>query len=103
MPFLAWYAAMSALSFAAFAFCLAGTLASCAVVQIWTEKPGSGRDLRKRSQASKIVSFVEFLSAGGWAGACYLMMRGSWWAFAAVGVALLAPAAAWVLRRARRE
>lgn len=102
-PFLAWYATVSALWFAAFAFCLAGTLASCAVVQIWTEKPGSGRDLRKRSQASKIVNFVEFLAAGGWAGACYLMMRGSWWALAAMGVAMLAPAAAWLLRRVRGQ
>ena len=100
-PFLAYYASISIAAFLAFAACLAGTLASCAVVQIWTERPGSARDLRKRAQASKLVNMVEFFSAAGWAGACYLMLQGSWWAIAAVGAALVAPATAWLVRRAR--
>jgi membrane protein implicated in regulation of membrane protease activity len=49
------------------------------------------------------VNLVEFFSAGGWAGACYLMMRGSWWAIAAIAFALIAPATAWLVRRARRD
>ncbi|MBC8023947.1 MAG: hypothetical protein H7Y14_12550, partial [Burkholderiales bacterium] len=102
-PFLGYYATVSVADFAAFATCLAGTLASCAVVQIWTERPGSGRDLRKRAQASKLVNLVEFFSAGGWAGACYLMMLGSWWALAAMALALIAPATAWLLRRVRGQ
>jgi ABC-2 type transport system permease protein len=102
-PFLAYFATLSAAVFFSFALCLAGTLASCAVVQIWAGRPGSGRDLRKRAQSSKLLNLVEFFSAGGWAGGCYLMMRGSWWAAGAIALALSAPASAWLLRRARRE
>jgi ABC-2 type transport system permease protein len=102
-PFLAYYASVSALAFVAFALCLAGTLASCAVVQIWTGKPGSPRDMRKRAQSSKLVGLVEFMSAAGWAGACWLLLRGSWWAPAAIAFALIAPAIAWLVRRARRD
>lgn len=99
VPFLLYYATVSIVWLAAFAACAAGALASCAVVQIWTAKPGSGRDLRKRAQSSKLVNLVEFFSAAGWAFACWLMMRGSWWAIAAIAFALVSPASAWLLRR----
>jgi ABC-2 type transport system permease protein len=99
IPFFAYYATLSLAWLAAFAVCMAGTLASSAVVQIWTAKPGSGRDLRKRAQSGKLVNLVEFFSAAGWALACWLSMRGSWWALAAVGFALVSPAVAWLLRR----
>jgi ABC-2 type transport system permease protein len=102
-PFLAYYATLSVAAFAAFALCLAGTLASCAVVQIWTGKPGSPRDMRKRAQSSKLVGLAEFFSAAGWAGACWLLLRESWWAIAAIAFALIAPAIAWLVRRARRD
>ncbi len=102
-PFLVYFATLSAAALLAFALCLAGTLASCAVVQIWAGRPGSGRDLRKRAQASKLLNLVEFFAAGGWAGACYLMIRGSWWTIAAIAFALVAPATAWLVRRARRD
>jgi len=103
VPFLEYYATVSALSFFSFAVCLAGTMASCAVVQIWTHRPGSGRDLRKRAQASKLVNLVEFFSAAGWALACWLMMRGSWWTLVALALALVAPAVAWAVRRVRGQ
>jgi ABC-2 type transport system permease protein len=103
-PFLLYFATLSAAAFFPFALCLAGALASCAVVQVWAGRPGSGRDLRKRAQASKLLNLVEFFSAGGWAGACYLIMLGWWgWALAAMAFALVGPAVAWLLRRARRD
>jgi ABC-2 type transport system permease protein len=103
VPFLLYYATVSMAGFVAFAACAAGALASCAVVQIWTAKPGSARDLRKRAQSSKLVSLVEFFSAAGWALACWLMMRGSWWALAAIALALVAPAVAWAVRRVKGQ
>jgi len=103
VPFFLYYATVSIAWFAAFVACAAGTLVSCAVVQVWTAKPGSGRDLRKRAQSSKLVNLVEFFSAAGWAFACWLMMRGSWWAIAAIALALISPGVAWVMRRASRS
>jgi len=103
-PFLAYYATLSLLDFAAFASCLAGAFISCAVVQIWTGKPGSGRDLKKRVAGSKLVNLVEFFSASGWAGACFFLMRGWWyWAVPLVGLGLVAPAVAWAVRRVRSQ
>ena len=101
VPFLAYYATVSAASWAIFAACLTGALASSAAVQVWTQKPGSARDLRKRAQSSKLVNLMEFFGAAAWAGACYLMFGGSWWAIAAIAVGLVAPLAAWLLRRSR--
>lgn len=100
-PFLAYYAFVSARAFASFAFCLAGALASCAMVQIWTERPGSKRELRTKAQSGKLVNFVEFFSAAGWAGASYLLMRGSGWALAAMALGTFAPAVAWAVGRNR--
>ena len=102
-PFLGWYATVSLLDFAAFASCLTAAFVSCAVVQIWTGKPGSARDLRKRASSSKLVNLVEFFSASGWAGACFFLMRGSWWAVPLVGLGLLAAAVAWAVRRVRSQ
>jgi len=102
-PFLAWYAAISAREFAAFASCLSAAFVSCAIVQIWTAKPGSARDLRKRATGSKLVNLVEFFGAAGWAGACFFLMRASWWAVPLVGLGLLAPAVAWAVRRVRSQ
>jgi ABC-2 type transport system permease protein len=102
-PFLGWYATVSLLDFAAFASCLTAAFVSCAVVQIWTGKPGSARDLRKRASSSKLVNLVEFFSASGWAGACFFLMRGSWWAVPLLGLGLLAAAVAWAVRRVRSQ
>lgn len=102
-PFLGYYATLSLGDFAAFASCLAGAFVCAAVVQIWTAKPGSSRDLRKRAQASKLVNLVEFFSAGGWAAACFLFMRGWWWwAVPCVGLGLVAPLIAWLVGRGRK-
>jgi ABC-2 type transport system permease protein len=103
-PFIAYYATLSAGQFASFASCLAGAFVCAAVVQIWTAKPGSARDLRKRAQASKLVNLVEFFSAGGWAAACFFFMRGGWyWALPCVALGMLAPAVAWAVRRVRSQ
>jgi ABC-2 type transport system permease protein len=103
VPFIAYYATVSAASCAIFAACLTGALGSSAAVQIWTQKPGSARDLRKRAQSSKLVNLVEFFSAIGWAGASYLMLLGSWWSLAAAAFGLVAPTIAWLARRSRRD
>jgi ABC-2 type transport system permease protein len=103
VPFIAYYATVSAASCAIFAACLTGALGSSAAVQVWTQKPGSARDLRKRAQSSKLVNLVEFFSAAGWAAACYLLLGASWWAIAAIGLGLVAPTVAWLLRRSRRD
>ena len=104
VPFLGYYATLSLLDFAAFAFTLAAAFICCAVVQVWTGKPGSSRDLRKRAQASKLVNLVEFFSAAGWAGACFLLMRGWWyWAVPCMALGLIAPAVAWAVRRVRSQ
>ncbi len=103
IPFAAYYATVSLGSSLVFIVCLAGALGSSAAVQVWTQKPGSARDLRKRAQSSKLVNLVEFFSAAGWAGACYLMLRGSWWAPAAVALGLVAPTIAWMIRRRQRD
>ncbi len=103
IPFIAYYATISLASSVAFAAGLTGALGSSAAVQVWTQKPGSARDLRKRAQSSKLVNMVEFFSAIGWAGACYLMLRGSWWSLAAIAFGLVAPMVAWLVRRARRD
>ena len=103
VPFMAYYATVSASSCAIFAACLTGALGSSAAVQIWTQKPGSARDLRKRAQSSKLVNLMEFFSATGWAAACYLLLGASWWAIAAIGFGLVAPTVAWLLRRSRRD
>ena len=103
IPFAVYYTTVSLAASALFAACLTGALASSAAVQVWTQKPGSARDLRKRAQSSKLVNLVEFFSAIGWAGACYLMLRGSWWSIAAVAFGRVAPALAWLVRRSRRD
>jgi ABC-2 type transport system permease protein len=102
VPFLVYYATLSLLEFAAFASCLAAAFVSSAVVQIWTAKPGSARDLRKRATSSKLVNVVEFFSAAGWAGACFFLMRGSCWAVPLAGVGLIAPLVAWLVRRRQK-
>lgn len=103
VPFLFYYAFVSLHALVAFAACLAGALASCAMVQIWTEKPGSKRELRTRAQSGKLVNFVEFFSAAGWAGGCWLALRASPWALAAIALGLVAPALAWGWKRVRRD
>jgi ABC-2 type transport system permease protein len=100
-PFLVFYAMQSVFALAVFAVCLAGALGSCAVVQVWNAKPGSGRDLKKRREASKLVNIMEFASAIGWGGACYALLAGSGWFVPAVAAGLAAPAISWLLRRRR--
>lgn len=100
IPFVAYYAMVSLAASLAFAACLTGALGSSAAVQIWTQKPGSARDLRKRAQSSKLVNLMEFFSSMGWAAACYLLLRGWWWfALATIALGLVAPAIAWMIRR----
>ena len=94
-PFLAWYAAQSALAFLAFLACLAGALGVGAVVQVWGVRPQARRDLARRSQGDVFLNVVELAGATGWAGACAALLAGSAWFAAGITVGLLAPVVAW--------
>ncbi len=98
IPFVVLYAMQSWSDAAIFALCLVGALASSAVIQAWNARPGSGRDLRKRVQSSKLANLVEFLGTAGWAGACFALMHGTAWGLVGLVVGVAAPALAWALK-----
>lgn len=102
-PFLVFYAMQSLAALAAFVACLVGALGSCAFVQVWNARPGSGRDLKARREASKLVNLMEFFSAAAWAGACFALLKGSSTFIAGVLLGLAAPGVSWLMRRARDE
>jgi ABC-2 type transport system permease protein len=104
VPFMVFYAMTSLGSLAVFVVCLAGALGSSAVVQVWNAKPGSGRDLKKRREASKLVNLLEFFGAIGWAGACYaLLARSPWIAGVALLAGLVPASVSWLVRRQRGD
>jgi ABC-2 type transport system permease protein len=98
VPFTVLFAMQSFKAFVIFTVCLAGALASSAVIQAWNARPGSGRDLKKRMQSGKLTNLVEFVGAAGWAGAAFAFLHG--WLLGLVGVAagLAAAALAWAIR-----
>lgn len=104
-PFVAWFVvAESIVAGAVLATCLAGALVACALMQVWTARPGTKRDLRARYKQNVMVNFAEQFTGMGWAMGCYLALAGgggAWWWLAAA-LALLAPAAVWMLARRRR-
>jgi len=103
LPFLAWYALLSARLFAVLSVLLAASLASSAVVQVWTGIPGSGRDVRLRYKKNMLANFVEGMANMGWAGACYLAMAGHYRILpAALALGFAGPVTAWFVGRARR-
>jgi ABC-2 type transport system permease protein len=99
IPFVFLEAAQSLSGAAIFASCLLGALTSSAVIQAWNARPGSGRDLRKRMQSSKLANLLEFLATAGWTGACFALMHG--WLPGLIGIVfgVLAPALVWITRR----
>jgi ABC-2 type transport system permease protein len=99
-PFLAWYAWLSLSMFAIVAVCTAASMASAGVVQVWTGKPGSGRDLRARQKQSVMMNFVELFASLGWGGACYCAITGYYWLVApGIVLGLAGPGVAWLVRR----
>lgn len=102
LPVLAWFAWDSPLAAATAAVFIALALGSCAVVQVWSTPMGGSRDFRQRYRQNPFVSIVETLASMAWAGACWLALSGSAWALAAIGVACIAPAAAWYSGRRER-
>jgi ABC-2 type transport system permease protein len=100
VPFIVIYGMRSMAALAAFVLCLVGCLTTSAVVQVWNARPGSGRDLKKRMQSSKMTNLVEFMAAIGWAGACYALLQGLIWpALGGLVVGLAMPVLAWYFRR----
>ena len=102
LPFLAWYAWLSLEMFAIVAVAAAAAITSTAVIQVWTGKPGSPRDLRARQKRGVAMSFVEFFGSLGWAAACFLAISG-YYPYIPAGVALgvAGPGAAWLVRQWR--
>jgi len=103
VPFVAWSALDSLRDTAILVACLAGGLASSAVVTVWSVSPGGKRDLRLRYKANFFVRMAELLSSAGWAAACYLLVariEGFAWPLA-LALGLAAPAAAWASARRR--
>jgi ABC-2 type transport system permease protein len=100
LPFLAWYAWLSLEMFAIVAVSAAAGILSTAVIEVWTGKPGSPRDLRARQKQSVAMNFVELFCGLGWAAACYCAIAG-YYRFVAVGVifGLAGPTVAWFVRR----
>jgi ABC-2 type transport system permease protein len=100
LPFLAWYAWLSLEMFAIVAVAAAAAITSTAVIQVWTGKPGSPRDLRARQKQSVAMNLVELFGSLGWAAACYCAIVGYYWSVP-VGVifGLAGPVAAWFMRR----
>jgi ABC-2 type transport system permease protein len=100
LPFLAWYAWLSLEMFAIVAVSAAAAITSTAVIQVWTGKPGSPRDLRARQKQGIAMNFAEFFGSLGWAAACYCAIAG-YYRFVPVGAifGLVGPAAAWFARR----
>ncbi|MGZ5041116.1 MAG: hypothetical protein ACXWF0_09440 [Usitatibacter sp.] len=104
VPFLAWYAWLSLSMFAFVAVCTAAGVASAGVVQVWTGRPGSGRDLRARQKQSVLMNFVELFSSVGWGAACYAAITSRYWLVApGIVLGLAAPGIAWLVRRSREQ
>lgn len=101
-PFVAWYALHSPDSLPVVLACLAAAVASSAVVQVWTARPGSGRDIRVHYRSNVVVNLAEQLSAFGWALVCYLALAASG-ALWALPLGLLAPVVAWLWGRKQRN
>jgi ABC-2 type transport system permease protein len=102
-PFLVIFASGSLVRGALVAVFLAGALTSTAVVQVWTGKPGSGRDLKVRGRQNVLANVIDGLSGFGWAGACFLAVTGQGhFVPLALCLALVGPVVAWFAGRRRR-
>jgi ABC-2 type transport system permease protein len=102
LPALAWFAHDSIATALVAAAFIALALASCAVVQVWSTPLGGGRDFRKRYRQNPFVSIAETLCSLAWAAACWLAFSHPAWTPAAVALACVAPAAAWLSGRRER-
>jgi ABC-2 type transport system permease protein len=102
LPFFAWYATRSLRELAiVVAFTVAG-LASASIVQVWTGKPGQGRDLRAKQKQNVGRNFIEMFCSLGWSLACFLALAGYYkWVAAGVLLGLAGPASAWLVARWR--
>lgn len=102
IPFLGWYAVMLPSALPALLPCLVAAIASSAVVQVWTGKPGSPRDLRGKPRQGLLVTLAETFSSLGWAAACFFALSDMASPLWGVPVGLFAPVIAWFsARRAR--
>ena len=75
----------------AFAFCLAGSVGGCALVQIRGAQPGARRDLARGAQPGRWVALIEHAGAAGWGAACWGYLVGSPAGLAGLFVGLAAP------------
>jgi ABC-2 type transport system permease protein len=103
LPFVLWYAAQSARDAAVVSGCVTLGVTAAALMQVWTARPGTRRDLRARYKQNVFVNFAEQFTAIGWAALCYLALTGAGgYAWFAVPLAVVAPAAVWFRGRLAR-
>ena len=100
-PFLVFYAMQSLAALAAFVACLVGALGSCAFVQVWNARPGSGRDL-KAPRGEQARSHDVF-SAPAWLGRASRWLGGSSFSSSPWFPGAPAPPVSWGCRRGPRE
>ena len=98
-PFFVIYLFLSVGRAFIFALFLCLALLASAVTQVWGGKPAPKRDLKARQKHNVALNFAEVISTIALAGTCYLVFTSSDWAYATFPVGLLAPTAAWFMRR----
>lgn len=100
VPFLAWFAWLSPRQLVIVTLFAAAGLASAAVIQVWTGKPGQKRDMRVRVKQNVAMNFIEGFCGMGWGLACYCAMTGSYKLMVpALILGFLGPSTAWLARR----
>ena len=77
---------------------IAAAAASATLIQIWFRAQAKRSAFRRRQTSSRIATFSEAFASISWAGAAGLAAAGSWYALAAVALALLVLAASWLVR-----
>jgi ABC-2 type transport system permease protein len=100
VPFLAWFAWLSVSQLVIVTVFASAGLASAAVIQVWTGKPGQKRDMRARMKQNVAMNFIEGFCGVGWGVACYCAMTGSYKLMVpALILGFAGPSAAWLARR----
>ena len=101
-PVIAWALRDSARAALLVVGCLVLATVSAGAMQVWYPQRGKRTDLKRRARSSMLVSMLEFITGVGWSGVAWALLSAPMYALAAIPFALLGPALAWVLGRARR-
>jgi ABC-2 type transport system permease protein len=86
-----------------FVVCIVGCTVSLGVSQVWYPRLGNRKDMKKRGRSTPLINMLEIFTALGWAATAYCLMAAPLFTPLALGFAILAPAATWILGKARRD